>query len=103
VRPFSVVLLNEFTDEISGLEHGPIVLEINLIMRQSPPETFSDDIFKGQAHTVHADPDIGFQENLGEARTDERSDLIGVEDFQCPINSKTFFHGFYAEKPVTAV
>jgi hypothetical protein len=54
-----------------------VVVEINLLVLDGPPETLDKNIIVDPATTVHADPDILFLQPAGKLTA-----LICIEDFR---------------------
>jgi hypothetical protein len=64
----------------AGLEDCLVVMEIDLLIFDGPPETLDKDIIVYPATTVHADTDILLLQPTGKLSACKLAALIGIED-----------------------
>ncbi len=98
-----VVLVYELAQGVFSFDHSPVVLEVDLVVLESPPKALRNDIVQSPTFAVHAKRCPRVQENLGEVRASEGGTLVGIEDFRRPVDPKSLFHGLDAKEPVTGI
>ena len=68
------------SERLYGFPDVGIVLYVNLLIFDGPPEPFDEDIVEDSALTVHADGNAMVLENVGEFLACELRSLVGIED-----------------------
>src|SRR6266536_855077 len=80
MEPLVVVESEVVLEPSSQFWHGSIVLEVNVLVFDRPPEAFDKDVIEGAATAVHADADASGFEAASEFQGGELHALVGVED-----------------------
>jgi len=60
----------------------PVIMKIDFLVLDGPPESFNEDIVKEPAAAVHTDPNLGFLQKSSKSITCELASLIRIEDLQ---------------------
>lgn len=103
MRAFVVVEVEVATDVAMGLHHRLVRLQVHRVIVQGPPEPLHEHVIDPAALAVHADPDIGCLELIGEGCARELDPLISVEDLRGSIAIEGLLQGFYAELGVQGI
>jgi hypothetical protein len=88
VQPALVVEAQPLADADARLETVGIGLQVNLFVFQAAPQSLDKDIVQPASAAVHADPDPGGFQRVGERRAGELRALVGIEDLRPPISRK---------------
>ena len=67
MEPLSVVKAHVALDSDPQLSKRPVVVEVDVLVLQRPPESLDVDVVQCAVHTVHADPDAVAFECSGES------------------------------------
>ena len=97
MEPLSVVKAHVALDSDPQLSKRPVVVEVDVLVLQRPPESLDVDVVQCAVHTVHADPDAVAFEYSGESLRGELASLICVEDRRNSVDRDSFFEGSDAE------
>ena len=91
------VIENEvFIEASTGFRDSQILVEVDLLIFDCPPETFDEDIVINPAPAIHTDADALSGENLRELPAGKLGTLIGIENLRLG-NLQRLFQGFYAK------
>jgi len=80
VRPAIVVEIKVPAQSINCLPAIPVLIEINLLVLDCPPEPLREDIVKNHAPTIHADSHLGLLQNRGKIPAGKLTALVSVEN-----------------------
>jgi len=82
MQPFRVVELKIGGQLFPRFQDRPIIMKIDFLVLDRPPESFHKDIVKEPATAVHADPDFGFLQKPGKSLACELTSLVRLEDLR---------------------
>ena len=91
--PSGVVEAEVAADRGSGIGHGIIGAQVDLLVFDRPPEPLDEDVVTPGALAVHADRDTRVEEHAGEGGAGELAALIRVEDLGLAMVGESFFQG----------
>ncbi len=80
MRPLVVVELEPGSDPFSSLTRGVVLVKIDLLPFQAPPEAFCKDVIRGSSFPVHADLDLTRLKAFQIAVAGKMASLIAVPD-----------------------
>ena len=80
MEPLPVVPLEIGRQAIFGLGDIPIVMEVDFLLFDGPPETFHEDIIQGSSPSIHADLDGVGLEKIQKSFGGVLGSLIRIED-----------------------
>jgi len=66
-------------------------MQVNVLVFESPPEPFDENVVLTAPPAVHADGDLVVVEDLGKGVAGELAALIGIEDLRRAISIDRFF------------
>jgi len=81
MKSLHIVEEEVFSQAITNLRDPLVVLEIDLLVFDGPPETLDKNIIVDPTTTVHANPDIPLFQPTGKLKAGKLTALIGIEDF----------------------
>ena len=82
MQPFRVVEPEISSQLFPRFQDRPIIMKIDFLVLDRPPETFHEDIVKEPAATVHADPDFGFRQKSCKSLACELASLVRIKDLR---------------------
>ena len=97
MRPNAVVELQILFQMRLRVIHGPICMEIDLLVLDSPPESLHKDIVTPTPFAIHADTDPIRLKEAGKISAGKLAALIRVEDIRSPVKLYGFFYRLNAE------
>jgi len=80
MRQIVVVQMNVALYTLPGLARTSVVVDVDLVVLQTAPEALNDDVIRGTALTIHADPHLLALEQINKLRTGEMATLIAVDN-----------------------
>ena len=83
MKPLHIVEEEIFDKATASLRYRYVLMEIDLLVLDRPPETLNKDIIVGPAATAHTNPDIPFLQPTGKLTASKLTPLIGIEDLGC--------------------
>ena len=78
MQPFPVVKAKIPCQTLARVPHALVVLQIDLLIFDTPPQTLHKHVVQGPPAAIHADPNAAVLEALGKGRTRELGSLIGI-------------------------
>lgn len=81
----SVVVANVAVQSSSGFSEIAVGIEVDLLIFETAPESFDEDVVNPPTLTIHADLDTVALEHAGERLGSELGPLVGIEDFRCAV------------------
>jgi len=101
----SLIVVETHVSLDSCLQFGkcPVVVEVDVLVLQRPPESLDVDIVQGTIDAVHADPYAIAIERGGESLRGELATLIRVEDRRHSVDRYGFFEGRDAELSIERI
>ena len=82
MKSLRIVEEKVFGQAIAGLGDRLVLMEIDFLVLDGPPQALYKDIIVDPATTVHADPDILLLQPAGKLKAGKLAALIGTEDFR---------------------
>ena len=84
MQPLVVVELEVGGDTLPRLGHVLVGFEVDLLVLETAPEPFDEDVIGKAAAAVHADGNPMGAQHAGEVVVGELAALVGVEDLGRP-------------------
>ncbi len=91
MESLSVVETHVPLDSCLKLGKCPVVVQVDILVLQSPPEALDVNIVQGTIDAVHADPDAIAVERSDESLRRELATLIRVDDRRHSVDRDGFF------------
>ena len=93
-------ILSQAQDEFA---HIDVSLQVNILVFDSSPESFDENVVQRSAPSIHADPDLLAFENVCKSYAGELRTLVAVEDLRLPIGLQGRLQTLYAKRRIQAV
>ena len=85
------------SDQCTRLRDAVVGLQVDLLILQTAPQPFDEDIVDPPALAVHADADAVSLKHRGECLAGELTALIGIEDLRPPVGGQGLLQRFDAK------
>ncbi len=85
MKPVVIVERHVFLKAAVELSDLLVLVQVEPLVFEGPPETFHEDVVQGPASAVHADSDLSLFERSQEGLAGELTALVGVEDLRRPL------------------
>ena len=83
--------------------HGFVILQVNFIPFQRPPEPLDGQVVECPAFPIHTDFYPGILEHADVSGACELRSLIRIKDFRMAVFFKRLFQSFQTEEPIHGV